>query len=136
MSRSTIRAAALAACSTYAMALLMAPTGAAAAMNATAPAARSVAGEEKPPLLLTQAQQAEPAKLFRGGGYVTAVDGATGSLVINHEAIEGLMPAMEMMFRVDPRALSNGVRPGDRLEFGLEGKTYTIRDLKVVGHVD
>jgi Cu/Ag efflux protein CusF len=53
---------------------------------------------------------------------------------INHEPIEGLMPAMEMMFSVTPRALSKGVRPGDKIEFSVEGKTYTIVDLKVVGH--
>jgi Cu/Ag efflux protein CusF len=44
------------------------------------------------------------------------------------------MPAMEMTFSVNPRALTKGVRPGDQVEFNVEGKTYTIVGLKVVGH--
>ncbi len=74
-------------------------------------------------------------KVFRGMGIVTAIEPA-GSLTINHEPIEGLMPAMEMTFSVNPRALTKGVRPGDRIEFSVEGKTYTIVDLKVVGHTE
>ena len=69
---------------------------------------------------------------FRGTGVATAIDPETGSLTINHQEIKGLMPAMEMLFSVDPRSLSDGVKPGDRIEFSLEEKTYTIRDLKVV----
>jgi Cu/Ag efflux protein CusF len=71
---------------------------------------------------------------FRGSGVVTAIDPETGSLTINHREIKGLMPAMEMLFSVDPRSLSDGVNPGDRIEFSVEDKTYTIRDLKVVEH--
>ena len=71
---------------------------------------------------------------FRGLGVVTAIDPETGSLTINHQEIKGLMPAMEMLFNVNPRSLSDGVRPGDRIEFSVEDKTYTIRDLKVVEH--
>jgi Cu/Ag efflux protein CusF len=80
---------------------------------------------------LVQAQ--EPSNgLFRGVGVVTAIDPATGSLTINHQEIEGLMPAMEMLFHVDPRTLSDRVKPGDKVEFRVEGKTYTIRDIKVI----
>jgi len=39
-----------------------------------------------------------------------------------------------MLFNVDPRSLSDGVKPGDRIEFSVEDKTYTIRDLKVIEH--
>jgi len=28
------------------------------------------------------------------------------------------------------------VRPGDRIDFSLDGKTYTIVGLKVVGHTE
>jgi Cu/Ag efflux protein CusF len=71
---------------------------------------------------------------FQGNGVVTAIDAETGSLTVNHQEIKGLMPAMEMLFNVDPRSLSDGVKPGDRIEFSVENKTYTIRDLKVVEH--
>jgi Cu/Ag efflux protein CusF len=72
--------------------------------------------------------------LFRGIGVVTAIDPETGSLTVNHQEIVGLMPPMEMLFNVSPRSLSDGVRPGDKIEFHLENKTYTIRDLKVIEH--
>lgn len=63
---------------------------------------------------------------------MTAINPATGSLTINHEDIVGLMPPMEMVFQVEPPTLSEGVKPGDRVEFRVEGKTYKIRDLKVI----
>jgi Cu/Ag efflux protein CusF len=72
--------------------------------------------------------------LFRGIGVVTAIDPKTGSLTVNHQEIAGLMPPMEMLFNVSQRSLSDGVRPGDKIEFHLENKTYTIRDLKVIEH--
>ena len=70
--------------------------------------------------------------LFQGVGFVTAINPATGSLTINHEEIVGLMPPMEMVFQVAPPTLREGVKPGDKVEFRVEGKTYKIRDLKVI----
>jgi Cu/Ag efflux protein CusF len=83
---------------------------------------------------MAQAQPDDARKTFHGVGVVTAIEPA-GSLTINHEAIQGLMPAMEMMFPVNPRTLSDGVRPGDEIEFSVEGKTFTILALKVRGHI-
>ena len=80
------------------------------------------------PLVMAQVQQS----LYRGVGVVTDVNQETGSLTVNHEDIPGLMPKMEMLFRVEPRDLSEGVRPGDKIEFSVEAKTYKIRELKVV----
>ncbi|HTO60759.1 MAG TPA: copper-binding protein [Bradyrhizobium sp.] len=71
---------------------------------------------------------------FHGIGVVTDIDRETGALTVNHQEIKGLMPAMEMLFNVDPRSLSDGVKPGDRIEFSVEDKTYTIRDLRVIEH--
>jgi Cu/Ag efflux protein CusF len=71
---------------------------------------------------------------FHGVGVVTDIDRETGALTIRHQEIKGLMPAMEMLFNVDPRSLSDGVKAGDRIEFSVEDKTYTIRDLRVVEH--
>jgi len=76
----------------------------------------------------------QPNGLFRGIGVVTDIHPATGSLTVNHEEIPGLMPPMEMLFRVNPRTLSDGVRPGDKVESSVEGKTYTIPDIRVVEH--
>jgi Cu/Ag efflux protein CusF len=80
------------------------------------------------PFVMAQVQQS----LYRGVGVVTDVNHETGSLTVNHEDIPGLMPKMEMLFRVEPRNLSEGVRPGDKIEFSVEAKTYKIRELKVV----
>ena len=104
--------------------------------SAVVPGSRTGTEGATGPLRMAQAQQGEPGKTFRGMGVVTAIDPATGSLTINHQPIEGLMPAMEMTFRVNPRALSDSVRPGDEIEFSVEGKTYTVLDVKVVGHTE
>lgn len=77
--------------------------------------------------------QDHPNDLFRGVGFVTAINPATGSLTINHEDIPGLMSAMEMVFRVDPSTISNGVHPGDKIEFFVEGKAFIIRRLQIIG---
>ncbi|HXA21989.1 MAG TPA: copper-binding protein [Acetobacteraceae bacterium] len=95
----------------------------------------AIGAAEGAPQMTAQAQQNEPRKVFRGVGIVTAIEPA-GSLTINHEPIEGLMPAMEMAFQVNPRTLANGVRPGDKIEFSVEGKTYTIVAVKIVGHTE
>jgi Cu/Ag efflux protein CusF len=55
---------------------------------------------------LVQAQDQSNA-LFRGVGFVTEINPATGSLTINHEEIAGLMPPMEMTFHVEPRATAS-----------------------------
>ena len=65
---------------------------------------------------------------------MTAINPETGSLTINHQEIVGLMPPMEMLFEVDPRTLSDGVKPGEKIEFRVDGKTYKIRELKVIEH--
>jgi Cu/Ag efflux protein CusF len=104
-------------------------------MEAAASANRSDAEAGRQPLRMAQTAQTEPRKIFHGVGIVVAIKPA-GSLTINHETIEGLMPAMEMMFSVSPDALAKGVRPGDKVEFSVDGKTFTIVGLKVVGHIN
>ena len=84
---------------------------------------------------VARAQQSQPQKLFHGVGVVTATE-PSGTLTVNHQPIEGLMPAMEMAFKVSPTSLAKDVRPGDRIDFTLDGKTYTIVGLKVVGHTE
>jgi Cu/Ag efflux protein CusF len=85
------------------------------------------------PLHPVQVQTGETQKVFPAVGVVTGKN-PNGSLTINHQNIEGLMPAMEMAFNVRPRSLGSAVRAGDKIEFSVEGKTYTIVALKVVGH--
>jgi Cu/Ag efflux protein CusF len=89
-----------------------------------------VAGDPQP---TGRSQPNEAPKVFHGVGFVTAILPA-GSLTINHQAIDGLMAAMEMTFSVNPPTLTRGIRPGDEVEFSVVGKTYAIVALKVVGH--
>ena len=109
------------------------------ALTVRADAATMSAGSGKHPpvtnsaLWLADAQQSNAGKIFSGVGIVTAIAPA-GTLTISHEPIEGLMPAMEMTFSVKPPALANGVRAGDKIEFSVDGKTYTIVGLKIRGH--
>ena|SRR5947209_8602246 len=84
-------------------------------------------------LWLAEVQQSNAGKIFSGVGIVTAIAPA-GTLTISHEPIEGLMPAMEMTFSVKPPALAKGVRAGDKIEFSVDGKTFTIVGLTVSGH--
>jgi Cu/Ag efflux protein CusF len=93
---------------------------------------RAIAQQARAPIAPAQAQQGEPGGLFHGVGVVTAIDPATGSLTLDHEEIKGLMPAMEMMYRLDPRSLSDGLRTGDKVEFAVDAKTYTIRGVKLI----
>jgi Cu/Ag efflux protein CusF len=92
--------------------------------------AASTGASESAPLVL--AQQSEPTGLFHGDGLVLAVDARTGALTLKHSDIPGFMPAMEMMFRVNPPSLSDGLRKGDRIEFTLEGPGGIIRDVKLI----
>ncbi len=119
--------------SLYALGILLALSAGAHAMDTTAAGNR---GADQPATISQQtakAQLVEASRTFRGVGFVTAIE-PNGSLTINHQPIEGLMPAMEMVFPVNPRTLAQGVRPGDEVEFNIEGKTYVITHLKVVGH--
>jgi Cu/Ag efflux protein CusF len=75
---------------------------------------------------------AEPHGLFHGVGVVIAVDPKTGALTVNHSEIRGFMPAMEMMFRVDPPSLSQGLRKGDKIAFTIEGPGGVIRAVTLI----
>jgi Cu/Ag efflux protein CusF len=94
---------------------------------------RPVAEQAGAAIAPAQAQMGEQDGLFHGVGVITAIDPTTGSLTLDHEEIKGLMPAMEMMYRVDPHSLSAGLRAGDTIDFAVDAKTYTIRGVKLIG---
>jgi Copper binding periplasmic protein CusF len=52
--------------------------------------------------VLAQAETHEPTGIFRGV-FIKAIDPRSGALTLAHEEIKGLMPAMEMMYRVKSR---------------------------------
>ncbi len=71
--------------------------------------------------------QAETPRLFQGVGKITAIDAPSGFVTIRHEVIPGLMDAMEMQFAAKPAKLLEGLKPGDKVEFTLDGKTYVLQ---------
>ena len=70
--------------------------------------------------------------IFFGHGVVRAIEPGTGALTLDHSAIKGCMPAMVMMYRVARPALSRNLRPGDAIDFTIEGGKYVILDATLV----
>lgn len=71
-------------------------------------------------------------KPYPGIGVVTIINEKEGWVEINHEAIEGLMPAMQMEWWVKDRALLQNVQVGDKVEFVVveTGKGEFITEMK------
>jgi Cu/Ag efflux protein CusF len=74
--------------------------------------------------------QAEAAKIFHGVGKITAIDAASGAVTIDHGAIPGLMEAMEMPYQAKPAKLLEGLKPGDKVDFAVDGKSLTIVEVR------
>jgi protein SCO1 len=67
--------------------------------------------------------------VYEGHGHVVEVDRDARQVVIEHEKIPGLMPAMTMSFDVaDPRLLEQ-LAPGQAIEFDLEVEDKKLRIL-------
>ena len=59
-------------------------------------------------------------KMAKGVGIVTAIDKATGTITLDHDAIpEAGWPAMTMGFKIAPALLTN-VAVGDKVAFDLK----------------
>ncbi len=72
------------------------------------------------------------AQSFTGTGTVIAAVPRVNRLIVNHGEIKGFMPAMEMSYAARP-GLLDGLNPGDKIEFTIDGVTSTITGVKVVG---
>jgi protein SCO1/2 len=73
------------------------------------------------------AQHSRRARRVEATGVVEAVDAELKQVVIDHEDIAGVMPAMSMSFDVgDPRLLET-LAPGQRIEFTLELRERSLR---------
>lgn len=71
-------------------------------------------------------------KPYPGTGVLTLINLKEGWVEINHEPIEGLMPAMQMEWTVKPRSLMKSIRVGDKVNFTVveTGKGEIITELK------
>jgi Cu/Ag efflux protein CusF len=79
-------------------------------------------------------QETAQAGLFRGHGVVRAIQPGTGALTLDHDAIKGFMPAMEMMYRVRSPELSKDLRPGDTVDFTIDAAKDDITEVKLISH--
>ena len=68
-------------------------------------------------------------KTYQGVGIVKGLTPEPPSIVIDHQEIQGLMPAMEMEFHVSNKSLLDGLVKGDRIDFSVEN---SLDGMKVV----
>ena len=80
-------------------------------------------------LVYTRADAAlsRPAAAAEPGGETVTAEGkviaavpSAAQLVVEHGKIEGFMDAMTMGYRVEPPALMDGVKSGDRIRFTID----------------
>lgn len=69
---------------------------------------------------------------YPGKGVITKINLEAGSVEMNHEEIEGVMPAMLMEFYVTDKKMLDGLKVGDKVDFVLRYKdhTETITNIK------
>lgn len=67
-----------------------------------------------------KAQERSPVRTHSGTGVVRSVNLKEGWFEIDHDEIEGYMPAMRMQWLVRDRALLKSVGAGDRVSFKLQ----------------
>jgi protein SCO1/2 len=80
-----------------------------------------------PALACDVAQHSRRARRVEAKGVVESVDRQLAQVVIDHEDIPGVMPAMSMSFDVgDPRLLDT-LAPGQSIEFTLEMRERSLR---------
>ena len=72
---------------------------------------------------------------YSGHGIVEDVDRENGQILIDHEDVEGLMPAMTMNFAVSDQDLLAKLAPGQVIDFEIHftGRSYDVVDALVVG---
>lgn len=88
-----------------------------------------------------EAAEANQEQTYTLTGEVKEVDRTNSSVVIRHDAIEGLMDVMTMRFKIDPPESLGDVRPGDKVEAKLwvlrkkgEIADYRLDDLVVTDY--
>ncbi|MEN8181989.1 MAG: SCO family protein [Myxococcota bacterium] len=88
--------------------------------------AKGIAGVLLAALLVACGRGAE-TRVYEGRGVVRDVNRELGQLVVAHEEIVGLMPAMTMNFDVADPVLFESVEPGQVIAFRLEASPRSYR---------
>lgn len=57
---------------------------------------------------------------YKGVGVVKNIDPKTPAIEIDHQDIEGLMPAMQMEFPVTDASILNGIAINDQIDFTID----------------
>lgn len=73
--------------------------------------------------------------VYAARGIVEDVDAEGNQVLIDHEDVEGLMPAMTMNFAVPDSDVLSRMSTGQVIEFDLRftGRSYEVEDFKIVG---
>ncbi|MCA9502356.1 MAG: SCO family protein [Myxococcales bacterium] len=73
--------------------------------------------------------------VYAAHGVVEDVDLETAQVLIDHEAVDGLMEAMTMSFVVPDAEVLAALAPGQVIDFeiGFTGRSYEVRGFEVVG---
>jgi protein SCO1/2 len=89
----------------------------------------------RPACALLLAAACSRGPLYEGRGVVRDLEPREGQVLVEHEDIPGLMPAMTMSFEVADRRLLEGLAVGQRIEFRLlaDGRRYRIVELRAAG---
>ena len=87
-----------------------------------------------PDIMAIAQPSVEIGKPYPGTGIVKLINRPEGWIEINHEAIPGLMPAMEMEWSVQKRSMLDNVKVGDKVNFTVveTGKGEILTELKKV----
>jgi Cu/Ag efflux protein CusF len=72
--------------------------------------------------------------VFHARGIVNAVDPGNGAVTLAHDAIEGLKPAMETVYRVQAPKLSRPLRPGDAVDFSIDALEEVIIGVSLLNY--
>ena len=85
-------------------------------------------------LVLALLAACQRAHVYDGHGKVVEVQRENGQVIIEHQDIPGLMPAMTMNFDVPDPALLARLAPGQVIDFKLEftGQAYRVIDAKIL----
>jgi Cu/Ag efflux protein CusF len=83
-------------------------------------ASEAVPATAEPPAKVSATPDRAKIKTYQGRGKVTKIDLKLVSAELDHEEIEGLMPAMRMEFYVREKSELEALKVGDEVEFVLE----------------